>query len=101
MNNSPLTNNQVILQLYLNLLLSLPFPIDVIKIGGSKGAKNLALSGRGGSQLLMYKYRNIIRTIAKINANIINNIVDGILGGGDDGIGVGVGLIIHTSTVPP
>jgi len=68
---------------------------------GVKGAENLALPGRGGGQLLMYKYRNIIRTIAKINANIINNIVDGILGGGDDGIGVGVGLIIHTSTVPP
>jgi hypothetical protein len=28
--NSPLTNNQIILQLYLNLLLALPFPIDIL-----------------------------------------------------------------------
>jgi len=51
----------------------------------------------------MYKYRNIIRTIAKINANIINNIVDGILGVGvgGGGVGVDVGGIIHTNIVPP
>jgi len=39
MNNSPLTNNQAILQLYLNLLLSLPFPIDVIFNKGFKGGR--------------------------------------------------------------